>query len=155
MYPKGKFLVKNPISFLTFSSISLSVCLVAQYLCSAYAGPVFSLLFPRKTLVIQTAFWGFAKIAQLLFGIFEAKNNSERFVNLYFFGFSQVIYIIVHVLLFVSRFFLPSVIFSAILVFFTCCCALVSQNKKRIFLAAPQIFVCVFLLILSLSSLLG
>lgn len=146
--------MKNPISFLTLGSISLTVCLLSQYLTSSGAQTLFSEAFPGNGTAAKAAFFGIARISQLFFGIYTAKVcGKNRFVNLYFFGFSQAVYIISHVLLFEKRirffsaFFLLILLFVSIALMKAC-----EQDKKRLFFLLPQVAVYIFLLILSLRK---
>ncbi|MBE6571528.1 MAG: hypothetical protein E7656_04725 [Ruminococcaceae bacterium] len=143
--------MKNPISFLTFSSISLSVCLLAQYLTEAGADAFFLQGVFEGGKVIKTAFFGISRLSQLFFGIYCALIcEKNRFVNLYFFGFSNALFLIVHVLLFENRACFFAAAFSAVQLFVSAVLLLTSDDKKtRGFLMLPNILTGIFLFTLS------
>ena len=127
--------------------------MVAQYLSGSGAEAVFERLFIFRAFVFQTAFFGFSKLSCLLFGIFAALCLSKRFVGLYFFAFSLVVYLIVHVLLFDVCAFVLSALFSVVLIFFSLCSALFAgQKRKAALFVVPQVIVGVFLLFLSVFN---
>ena len=123
---------------------------MAQYLSAPLSPSVFEELFKGHSFVVGTAFFGFSKTAQLLYGLFAAGIDKNRFVNLYFFAFSQVVYIIVHVLLFDSRAYALATVFSVVLIFFTLCHILCNrQKRKAALLVVPQVSVGIFVFVLS------
>ncbi len=142
--------MKNPVSFLTFASISLTVCLLSQYLTASGARELFSEVFHTNASAVCAAFFGTARIAQLFFGIYTAKMcGKNRFVNLYFFGFSQAVYIIVHVLLFENRIRFLAAIFLLILLFVSAALLKASgDDKKRFPFLLPQMAVYLFMLLM-------
>ena len=143
--------MKNPVSFLTFSSISLSVCLLSQYLTEAGADAFFLQKFSAGANAIKTAFFGVSRLSQLFFGIYCALIcEKNRFVYLYFFGFSNALFLIVHVLLFENRAGFFTAAFSAVQLFVSTVLLLTSDDKKtRGFLMLPNILTGIFLFTLS------
>ncbi len=97
---------------------------------------------------VKAAFFGFARIAQLFFGIYTAKVcGKHRFVNLYFFGFSQAVYIIAHALLFENRLKIFAAFFLLILIFvLAALLKACEEDKKSLLLLVPQAAVYFFML---------
>ena len=146
--------MKNPVSFLTFSSISLSVCLLSQYLTEAGADAFFLQKFSAGANAIKTAFFGVSRLSQLFFGIYCALIcEKNRFVYLYFFGFSNALFLIVHVLLFENRAGFFAAAFCAVrLCVSTVLCTAAQGGGKRFFLILPNIASDLFILVLALCA---
>ncbi len=150
--------MKNPISFLTFSSLSLTVCLLSQYLTSFSVQTFMEDIFGNEGGgVAKAIFFGFCQLAQLFYGIFAgAVKNSSKTASLYFFGFSQLLYISVFSLLFDMRSFFLAIFWTPVLFFVTVIFTLshdVSHAKTRL-LVIPQLLVTFFLLALCLPMVL-
>ena len=144
--------MKNPITFLTFSSLSLSVCLLSQYLTSFSSTEFFCSLFGEFAgHTVRAVFFGVSRLSQLFYGIFAATfSESEKSANLYFFGFSQLLFLLAHSLIFDSQALIFALFFAAQTVFFVAVSAIFSSGK-RIF-AIPQLAVTIFLVLLCVTA---
>ncbi len=112
--------MKSPISLLTFSSLSVSACLLAEYLSSSEA--VIS-AFP--SLVGKAVFLCAFRLSSLLFGVFLYFRNTENraeglqgYAHSYFSVFSLVLIAVIPVLAISHGAYIFSAFFSAVLVLF-------------------------------------
>ena len=116
--------MKAPISLLTYSSLSLSVGLLASHLSFFGADNFFQRCFyGGKTYF--AVFLGFFRLCSLLFGIFLYYRNVENRAdgitggaNAYFSFFSLLLIFIIPVLIFVLGAYFFALVFSLILFFF-------------------------------------
>lgn len=141
--------MKNPAAFLTFTSLSLSLCLLAQYLCGSGTEVFFSEMCGHSCRIPAVVFNGFSQLSHLAFGIFlynrspenSGGNNAARFPTLYFSYFSLALSFVTTVLLFSHRAFIFSAFWAAILIFFiiVLLLALPRLNAGIYFLCFPQI----------------
>ena len=152
--------MKNPASFLKFTALSLSVCLLAQYLCAGAEAEFFKIISANENSgkVMEAALSGFFQLSHLVYGIFlynrsflaSGASSQTRFPTLYFSYFSLALSFIAYVLAFADRFILAA-FWSATLIFFLSVLFFsLPRLKFAVFLLGlPQLLYAVLLLILS------
>ena len=112
--------MKSPISLLTFSSLSVSACIFAEYLSSGEA-----VFFETVGIIERTVLIFLFRLSSLLFGIFLYFRNTQNraegvagYVNAYFSAVSLVLVAVIPVLMFSHGAYLLSAVFSGVLVLF-------------------------------------
>lgn len=116
--------MKAPISLLTFSSLSVSSCLLSQHLSKQGAESFFAAV-SSGSFRWAALFYGFSRLASLFFGMFLYFRNTENRAEgdtgnaIYYFSvFSLVLSFIIPVLVFSHGAYIIAAVFSAILAFF-------------------------------------
>ena len=112
--------MKSPISLLTFSSLSVSACLLAEYLSSSE-----DVISAFPSLVEKAVFLCAFRLSSLFFGVFLYFRNTESraegsagYANTYFLALSLVLIAVIPVLAISHGAYIFSAFFSAVLFLF-------------------------------------
>lgn len=138
--------MKNPAALLKYPSVSLSLCLLAQYLSGTSSEAFFAERFSgaRSGMIALTVFSCFCRLSALFFGIFlycRMTSSAGRFPFGYFSGFSLVLSFLAGTLVFADGGAAAAALWSTALIFFLSVLLFAPPREKPgvLLLGLPQL----------------